>query len=321
MTETPLVDLPPSEKFGFAWPDKGVTPPIPPIPIAVAPPGLLPASVPPPTDSELSELESEAESQDSKEGHSHEGEHSEATPTGESPKASRPSMSSSPPRFSRAFSTPVSSQLGHLKNPHRTPAVIPRVDGYFAQSQSQAAVLGRILPPPKAAQFQELSLELADSVQTMIQTLLQILPPHLLDPAKEQFSACSLSVPSPSISAMLTAMKNLNYMSANLSNFAENEQGPQEELYADSDLPLHSPILDDFDVGEMLQSVGDVLSGFAAQNGIELVLFHGDVGMKHVSVRADECGISSTLSYVSVPFVMRIVTVYNSSFPDDKTDC
>ena len=58
-------------------------------------------------------------------------------------------------------------------------------------------------------------------------------------------------------------------------------------------------ITDDFDIGELLQSVGDTLSGAAAQAGVDLVLYHGDVGMKHVSVKGDECGISYVLSHVS----------------------
>ena len=143
-------------------------------------------------------------------------------------------------------------------------------------------------------------MELADSVQMVIQTLLQVSPPHLLDPAKEQFSACSLSVPSPSISAMLTAMKNLNYMSANISTFAET---PQMQVLAQAEAAnirtVSPPVEEDFDIGETLQSVGDSLSGLAAQAGVELVLYHGDVGMKHVSVRGEEGGISYALSYVS----------------------
>ena len=54
----------------------------------------------------------------------------------------------------------------------------------------------------------------------------------------------------------------------------------------------------DFDIGEMLQSVGDALSGITAQTGVDLVLFHGDAGIKHVSVRGDENGLSYTLSHV-----------------------
>jgi osomolarity two-component system response regulator SSK1 len=130
----------------------------------------------------------------------------------------------------------------------------------------------------------------------VIQTLLQISPPHLLDPAKEQFSACSLSVPSPSISAMLTTMKNLNYMSANMHSFTGSGQMDTitEAEYPDPSLPVN----DEFDIGEVLQSAGDALSGLASQAGIDLVLFHADVGMKHVSVKGDECGISYALSHV-----------------------
>ncbi len=55
----------------------------------------------------------------------------------------------------------------------------------------------------------------------------------------------------------------------------------------------------DFDIGETLQSVGDAVSGLAADVGVDLVLFHGDVGMKHIAVKGDEIGIGYTLSHVS----------------------
>ena len=61
-----------------------------------------------------------------------------------------------------------------------------------------------------------------------------------------------------------------------------------------------TPVLDDFDIDEILQSVGDSLSGVASQAGVDLVLFHADVGMKHVSVQGDECGISYILSHVCI---------------------
>ena len=75
-------------------------------------------------------------------------------------------------------------------------------------------------------------------------------------------------------------------------------------------VPSISTAQNDFDIGEMLQSVGDALSGVAAQAGVDLVLFHGDVGMKHIAVKGDESGLSYTLSHVraacSVPlFVYR----------------
>jgi len=180
-------------------------------------------------------------------------------------------------RLFRAFSMPLPSQLGHLNRPHRSlsPHHSPCVS----------------TPPAPTSPSTELAQELADSVQMAIQILLQISPPQLLDPAKEQYSACALQIPTPSISALLTSMKNLNYMSKHMSSFFS----PSVET------PTHNGTAqDEFDIGEMLQSVGDALSGIAAETGVELVLFHSDVSMKHVAVRGDECGILYSLSHVSV---------------------
>jgi osomolarity two-component system response regulator SSK1 len=139
----------------------------------------------------------------------------------------------------------------------------------------------------------------------MVQTLLQISPSQVFDPAKEQFSACSLSVPTPCMSAVFTSMKNLNYISANMAALCADHDSCQNSGKSDpspvlpSTLGTRPVIPGDFDVGELLQSVGDTLSGAAAQAGVDLVLYHGDVGMKHVCVKGDECGISYALSHVS----------------------
>ena len=124
VSETPIVDLPPSEKFGFAYPDRPTIIPI------------LPANAHSPApDLESSEHEtSEAESQDSSGTPPATGrkDSADATPSNETPDSNTtPVPSPSPPRLSRAFSMPLPSQLGHLRNPHRTPApTVPR-DAYF----------------------------------------------------------------------------------------------------------------------------------------------------------------------------------------------
>lgn len=221
------------------------------------------------------------------------------------------------PRFSRASSSPLPAQLKHLRHPSRR---------NVAESPSPSPVvvaMKKSLPPPPAhAQIAELALELADSIQTVIQTLIQVSPPHLLDPAKEQLSGCTLQIPTPSVSALLTTMKNLNYMSANLSSLSTPDKTPGLDPVTEEDLHVVSEIknldmgpitgdgeeilvsnptslaFDDFDIGEALQSVGDVLSGISASAGVDLVLYHADVGMKHVNVRGDECGILYSISYV-----------------------
>jgi osomolarity two-component system, response regulator SSK1 len=187
------------------------------------------------------------------------------------------------PRLSRAFSMPLPSQLGSLQHPRR-----PMTSSTTHTPLEQETFA-------EVDHLQELSLELADSVQMVIQTLLQLSPPQVLDPAKEQFSACSLSIPTPSISAMFTSMKNLNYMSANMTAFSSDSESSSSSA---SSSPSISVVQNSFDIGEMLQSVGDALSGVSAQAGVELVLFHGDVGMKHISVKGDESGLSYTLSHV-----------------------
>lgn len=283
-----VVELPSSSKFGFAWPEAGAEgSPLPPPPITER--VLL--------DSSESDTDaSDAVQSDYSERHYLSGqEENEHTPTSrlqmdENPLEAREAQPPSVPRLSRAFSMPVASQLGHLKNPRRMPSSSGSSAGPESPLPRQAA---------DNASFHELSLELADSVQMVIQTLLQLSPPQVLDPAKEQFSACSLSIPTPSISAMFTSMKNLNYMSANMFAFTSGLPSPPlqpgDMLSGFQSAVPHT----DFDIGEMLQSVGDALSGMAAEAGVDLVLYHGDVGMKHVSVKGDECGISYTISHVS----------------------
>lgn len=196
------------------------------------------------------------------------------------------------PRPSRTFPAPLPSQLEHLQNPHRTRPTCPL--------QTSVPVTPHLVD---GSHFYEVSLELADSVEMVVQTLLQIAPAQILDPVKEQYAACSLSVPTSCLSAVFTTMKNLNFVSANMPELCARSGRTTPQ--AESDALVSSPVTramivpSDFDVGEMLQGVGDALSGCAAQRGVDLVLVHADVGLKHVAVRGEEFGLSNTLTHVS----------------------
>lgn len=168
-----------------------------------------------------------------------------------------PSPPSSPPRFNRTFSAPLPTSRGLLR---QTPTV-------------------------PTSPLTTLSSELADSLQSAIQTLLHLSPPHLLDNAKEQYSGCAVQMPTTSVSALLTSMRSLNYLAANVHALSE------------STAPLRKT--EDFDIGELVQNVADLLGGQAAQAGVDLVLFHGDVGIKHVSVNGDVEGLGYVLGHVS----------------------
>ena len=189
--------------------------------------------------------------------------------------------------ISRTLSMPLPSQLSQLQHPHR-----PGPPNHLHSAPS-------VLSEESSAQVREVSMELADSIQLIIQTMLQISPPQVLDPAKEQFCACALSVPTSSMSAMFTAMKNINYISANMISFCGQTIGnPSGDAISFQERASAKKMHNEFDIGEVLQCVGDALSGLAAQVGVDLVIYHGDVGLKHVYVSGDESGIAFTLTHV-----------------------
>jgi osomolarity two-component system response regulator SSK1 len=310
-----VLDLPPSGKFGFAWPaDAGPAPSLPSLADRHVSLSSSDADSPPSEHEHEPEESVEAESIKTrrwsfgagKKGYSEESEESDfTTPTNRLNLDKNPLDQASPslPRLSRAFSVPLPSQLEYLRNPKRPPLPPP------PSSLPPAAH-----PSPDLAYFHELSLELADSVQMIIQTLLQLSPPQVFDPAKEQFSACALPIPTSSISALFTVMKSLNYMSVNMATLGtplppqlrdppnQTTNKGDSRNSAVSNTPLQTPQIPvrDFDIGETLQSVGDALGGMASDVGVDLVLFHGDVGMKHIAVKGDEIGICYTLSHVSL---------------------
>jgi osomolarity two-component system, response regulator SSK1 len=279
LQDSVVLDLPPSGKFGFAWAaDAGPAPSLPSLGDRHV---SLSSSD---ADSATSDHEPEAEesceigniksrrlssSGTGRKGYSEESDESDfITPTNRLNLDQNPLDQASPPlvlpRLSRAFSVPLPSQIGCLKNPKR---------------ESRGEMDDHL---------DELSQELADSFEMIIQTFLQLSPPQVFDPAKEQYSACALAIPTPSVSALFTVMKSLNYISANIAAFSTS-----------SSINKFLAPIRDFDIGQTLQSVGDALSGLAADLAVDLVLFHGDVGMKHIAVKGDEIAISFTLSHVS----------------------
>ncbi|KAI0332447.1 hypothetical protein GY45DRAFT_476735 [Cubamyces sp. BRFM 1775] len=278
-----VVELPSSNRFGIAWPAE----PNPPMAAPAERPAAVSLSS---SDGETDISEEENHAREELPSRMESGEDSEfVTPTNRLNSDRDPlenaGQTPAVPRISRALSMPLPSQLGPFQHPRR-----------ISTSSESSFIMAE--PPQEPTYLEELSLELADSVQMVIQTLLQLSPPQVLDPAKEQFSACSLSIPTPSVSAMFTSMKNLNFMSANMSTFSLDPNSASQTVNRGRTKSEGGYNCVDFDVGEMLQSVGDALSGVAAQAGVDLVLFHDDLGMRHVAVRGDESGLSYTLSHV-----------------------
>ncbi|OJT13376.1 Oxidative stress response two-component system protein SSK1 [Trametes pubescens] len=292
--EAVVVELPSSNRFGIAWPAEP--------PPHMSAPSERPATMPlSSSEGETDVSEEEPSETEKKPARTEESDDSEfVTPThhlnSDRDPMEQAGETHAVPRISRALSMPLPSQLGPFQHPRRSAYTSPTGASFVTE------------PVREPAHLEELSLELADSVQMVIQTLLQLSPPQVLDPAKEQFSACSLSIPTPSVSAMFTSMKNLNYMSANMSTFSvDPSASAQMTSIGRPKNESGSATYVDFDVAEMLQSVGDALSGVAAQAGVDLVLFHDDLGMRHIAVKGDESGISYTLSHV----LRQIISIAN----------
>lgn len=268
-----IVELPSSSKFAFTWPSN--------LPLSPTLPNLDQSSLPMPEEDTVDptpDPPSPSTHRNTPPDETEDTAPAEGTTPGRDAAENSPSL----PKISRAFSTPTPAQLLQLRNPRRAISD----NGWNPKP---------LEPTPDFEQFHDLSLELADSVQAVVQTLLQFCPPQVLDTAKEQFSGCSISVPTTSMSAILTSMKNLNYVSAHMCTFGFPSNTSRTGVTPRN---LPPPIMSHFDIGEMLQAVGDSLSGLAAQAGIDLVLFHQDVGMKHVAVKGDESCLSYLLSYV-----------------------
>lgn len=185
-----------------------------------------------------------------------------------------PTSSPTVPRLSRAYSTPLPQQIMHWQRPQRLQSTHSEIPPLAATDQH----------------FQDLALELADSVQQTVQTLFHLSPPHIFDPAKEQFSPCAVQIPTPSLSALLTSMKHLNYISANMQTLGMP--------YADTS-NSEAIVIDEFDIGEILQSVGDSFGGLASGAEVDVILHHGDA-IQHMGVKGDECGISYALTHVNL---------------------
>ena len=222
-----------------------------------------------------------------------------------------------PPVFHRTFSAPLPERVGSLRHP-LSPSSDPlgshSAHPPLMQSFSSLGVLQR----PDTSSFpsettlvsssespsstdiqtplQSLSVELADSLQSVIQTLLHLSPPHLLDNAKEQYSGCTVQMPTTSLSALLTSMRTLNYLSANVQTLTQPHFVDEKAL----GLPGKGSSASPFDIGELLQNVADLLGGQASYAGVDLVLFYGDVTFQHKSVLGDAEGLGYVLSHVSL---------------------
>ncbi|KAI8329276.1 hypothetical protein EDC96DRAFT_452451 [Choanephora cucurbitarum] len=125
------------------------------------------------------------------------------------------------------------------------------------------------------------SQEMKDIASTIMATLEQFAPSSILSNTHELLSACSIAVPTTSISAINTMVKQTCHISSHFTLLIKL-------LQSSDHAPVQSLICRDFDVGELIQSVGDALAGMSARLGVHLIIYHMDDVLYYPNVMGDE---------------------------------
>ncbi|KAG0302811.1 ssk1 response regulator receiver [Dissophora globulifera] len=132
--------------------------------------------------------------------------------------------------------------------------------------------------------------EVLDAATLAIETLRQMTPTSLFPPSlsREQLSPCTLPIPITSILGLFTTMRHLQYISRNMQRlsrvmFTEYVQGIVEKTS-----PHYHRGENKFDVGEFVQSLGDLVSADASLKGVEFVIYHSEYGLNHVLIKGSE---------------------------------
>ncbi|CAG8584712.1 4352_t:CDS:2 [Ambispora gerdemannii] len=148
----------------------------------------------------------------------------------------------------------------------------------------------------KGLYLRTISKRLRNNTELAMTTLKQLSPPNFLSKPHEQLSACSIPIPTASINAIHTTLKAINYMSSHLGTLSLL-------LFTDNGKIELSHVKRNFDIGEMLQNIGDALAGFASNANVELVLYHVFYGLNHINVVGDE----ATLRYALFDLLKSIL--------------
>ncbi|ORX57425.1 hypothetical protein DM01DRAFT_1334049 [Hesseltinella vesiculosa] len=138
--------------------------------------------------------------------------------------------------------------------------------------------------------------EIQHSSAMIMATLEQCTPIHVLSSAQPQelLSACTTSLPIASLSAIRTHVHQLQH----LHNYLAPRNMTSTCSTSSQSLQPHP-----FDMGDLLQSVGDALAGTASKLQVNLVLYHVDNNMHHTRVLGEEAILRHTLFTLLLPIL------------------
>ncbi|KAI9275371.1 hypothetical protein BY458DRAFT_434579 [Sporodiniella umbellata] len=126
----------------------------------------------------------------------------------------------------------------------------------------------------------------------ILATLEQFAPPSILSSTYELLSACSMAVPITTISAINITVKQAYHIGSRLQSLSDGlSQGPDY-------VTKETKVNDSFDVGELLQNVGDALAGLSAKYNIHFIVYHMDNGLHHSHIMGDEAATKHALMHL-----------------------
>ncbi|CAG8502124.1 929_t:CDS:2 [Paraglomus occultum] len=132
---------------------------------------------------------------------------------------------------------------------------------------------------------------LCHNTQMALETIEQLAPSNFLSGSHEQLTACSIPVPTASIDAVHTSLKAIEYISTHIERLSKL-------IYATpSGIPL-SDVRTCFDIGQMVQNIGDATAGGAAVAQVELIIYHVDYAFHHLNVIGDESALRYSCMYL-----------------------
>lgn len=139
------------------------------------------------------------------------------------------------------------------------------------------------------------SQEIKDAALMVMSTLEQFSPSSILVNTHELLSACSMAVPIASISAINTTIKEACHIGSHLSLISKMLRQSNSHNVLPEEEKIKSTVRQDFDMGELVQNVGDALAGMSAKLGVHFVVYHTDNVLYYPNVIGDEEGTKHAL--------------------------
>ncbi|KAI7902181.1 uncharacterized protein BX663DRAFT_474090 [Cokeromyces recurvatus] len=141
-----------------------------------------------------------------------------------------------------------------------------------------------------------ISQEIRDAGLMVRATLEQFSPSSILSNTHELLSTCSIAVPIASISAINTTIQEACHISSHLNLISKMLRDSDTHSTIPEEKIIRTNVKNEFDVGELLQNVGDALAGMSANLGVHFVIYHVDNGFYYPNVIGDEDAIKHSLT-------------------------